>query len=113
MKKRKAAEAFNVPDCLMESYEKCRCCQCTGQSEYSQEDIEHLSLMMSLQEIGFSEEEILTYINLSENGGSREQVTMLDRKRKELLKDIHLREKQLDCLDYLRHQLKKEEEKNV
>lgn len=38
----------------------------------------------------------------------RKRIQMLNQKREEMLKEIHCKEGQLDCLDYLRYELQKQ-----
>ena len=51
---------------------------------------------------------VLRRLLLLERGGSdAERLRMLDRKRNAALDEIHFRERQLEKLDYLRHELRK------
>ena len=45
---------------------------------------------------------------LEQGNTDRDRLRMLDEKRKATLDDIHFREKQLERLDYLRHELRKQ-----
>ena len=64
---------------------------------------------MTLHDIGFTSQEVETYMRLllEQEGTGRARLRMLDEKRRAALDDIHFREKQLERLDYLRHELRK------
>lgn len=63
----------------------------------------------TLRDIGFTQNEIETYARFAQEGGrtAAQRMLMLNRKRQGTLDEIHFREKQLDRLDYLRHELRK------
>jgi hypothetical protein len=69
---------------------------------------------MTLHDIGFENSEIETYIRLQIAGGKTEaeHIRTLNRKRIATLDEIHWKEKQLDRLNYLRHEIKKANNKN-
>lgn len=70
-------------------------------------DTETKSMIMTLQEIGFTEEEIELYLQLQEKEGSAaERLHILNQKRADTLEQIHLYEKKMDWMDYLRHQIR-------
>ena len=66
--------------------------------------------IMTLHDVGFTSQEVETYMRLLLEQGNtdRDRLRMLDEKRKATLDDIHFREKQLERLDYLRHELRKQ-----
>ena len=67
---------------------------------------------MALCEIGFFQDEIYEYMHLCLATGNmkRERLTMLNKRRSWSLHEIHLREMQLDRLDYLRYELQKKDD---
>ena len=76
---------------------------------FSEEDIEKLSLIMTLQEIGFDKKEIKTWLCLQQddkNSGAA-CLKMLNKLRSETLDAIHLKEKTLDRIDFLRYELQR------
>ena len=81
-----------------------------GAWQYDDRDIERLSMIMTLHDIGFSNREVETYMRLMLEGDATEQerLRMLSDKRSDTLDEIHFREKQLDRLDYLRFKMKKQ-----
>ena len=97
----------NIPCGVLNEYERYIK---NGAAEYRDEDIEKLSLMMTLLDSGFSSDEALRYISLCERddvGCSGECMKMLNERRRDTLEDIHRREKQLDCIDRLRYKITK------
>lgn len=83
-----------------------------GAWQYDEEDIQRLSMIMTLHDIGFEKEEVETYMKLLLVGEStqQERMRMLNEKRNGTLDEIHFKEKQLDRLDYLRFEIKKASE---
>ena len=74
----------------------------------SDTDIERLSLILTLHDVGFDSAEVETYMRLMLEGdgtGAR-RLLMLGEKRQGELDEIHFHEKQLDRLDYLRHEIR-------
>ena len=80
-----------------------------GAFHFSEKDIEMLSLIMTLQEIGFDKKEIKTWLRLQQddkNSGAA-CLKMLNKLRSETLDAIHLKEKTLDRIDFLRYELQR------
>lgn len=113
MTKQEVAERFQIPVPILDEYESWNLCGCVKQVmavwQYNDRDIERLSLIMTLHDIGFSPEEIERYMRLylSERNTEAERLAMLDKKRSASLSEIHLKEMQLDQLDYLRYEIQK------
>ncbi|MGN0619486.1 MAG: hypothetical protein ACI4J7_10760, partial [Ruminiclostridium sp.] len=80
--------------------------------EYNDSDIERISIIMTLRDIGFKKEDIKVYLLLEQIGVStlKERLEILEVKRSAILEEMHKKEKQLECLDYLRYKLKKSKE---
>lgn len=76
-----------------------------------QEALEGLSL--TLRDIGFAPDEAETYMRLELEGDSTgtQRMLILNQKRRRMLDEIHFHEKQLDRLDYLRHDIRMGQEK--
>ena len=107
-----ASERYSIPLDILREYESWGLCgavkKVMGAWQYDDTDLERLSTVMTLHDLGFSPQEVETYMRLMLEGGSdAERLRMLDRRRCACLDDIHFREKQLGRLDYLRHQLRK------
>lgn len=108
-----ASEKYNIPIKILQEYESWGLCgevkKVMGSWRYDDSDIERLSTIMTLHDIGFTNEEIEKYMRLLLKGNDTEQerMKMLNTKRDNTLDEIHFREKQLDRLDYLRFEMKK------
>lgn len=108
-----ASDRYQIPMAVLKEYESWGLCgavkKVMGAWQYDDEDLERLSLIMTLHDIGFTTEEVETYMRLTlERAGSeRERLRMLNRKRNSALDEIHFRERQLERLDYLRHEIQK------
>lgn len=115
MTKQEASERYNIPIWLLDEYESWGLCQevkkVMGSWQYDDSDLERLSMIMTLHDIGFSNNDIETYMRLMLEGDSSEQerLRMLSDKRSNTLDEIHFRERQLGRLDYLRFKMKKKE----
>lgn len=104
MTKQELIEKFNIPAELIDKYEKFRKCTC-----YNDNDLELISMIMTLYDAGFDDTETEKYIRLCLCGGdtSAKRAEMLAAKRKATLSDIHSKQKHLDSIDYLRYQITK------
>ncbi len=102
-----AADRYRIPAQIMREYENCLCGE--AREQYDQSDIERLSLIMTLHDVGFSQEETAQYMRLvlSGNDTANERSEMLRKKRNGTLEELHLKQEQLDRLDYLRYQITK------
>lgn len=107
-----ASEKYNIPIKILQEYESWGLCgevkKVMGSWRYDNSDIERLSTIMTLHDIGFANDEIETYMKLLLQGEAtkKERLNMLNDKRAGTLDEIHFKEKQLDRLDYLRFELK-------
>ena len=79
-----------------------------GAWQYDEEDIQRLSMIMTLHDVGFNNEEVETYMRLMLEGDDTEEerMAMLSQKRSSALEEIHFKERQLERLDYLRFKMK-------
>lgn len=77
--------------------------------QYNDEDLERLSTILTLHDIGFTSEEAEIYMRLLlEQSDSRQRrLQMVEEKRNEILDEMHIQERKLQKLDYLRHELQK------
>lgn len=67
-------------------------------------------LIENLNDAGFDETEIKEFMELYKNSTPEKQCECLRIKRKKLLDKVHKSEKCIECLDYLKYSLEKEEE---
>lgn len=107
-----ASKHYNIPLEILHKYEKWGLCNAVkkvmGSWQYDDSDLENLSLIMTLHDIGFNIEEIENYMRLlldKNNHSDKLQLYSLNKKRNELLDEIHFREKQLERLNYLRYKI--------
>ena len=111
-----ASARYNIPLEILQEYESWGLCgavkRVIGVWQYDDTDIERLSLIMTLHDVGFASAEIETYMKLllEQKGTEAQRLRMLDQKRESTLDEIHFREKQLEWLDYLRHHIRKQQE---
>ena len=108
-----ASERYNIPMNILREYESWGLCgavkKVMGAWQYDDTDLERLSLIMTLHDIGFATDEIENYMKLLVEGKDSDaaRLQMLNQKRNNMLDEIHFREKQLDRLNYLRYEIQK------
>lgn len=113
MKIFEASERYQIPIELLREYESWGLCgavkKVMGDWQYDDQDLERLSMIMTLHDIGFTNEEVETYMKLLIAGEytGNERLRMLNKKRNSALDEIHFREKQLERMDYLRFEIQK------
>lgn len=111
-----ASERYNIPLEILREYESWGLCGTVktvmGVWQYDDTDLERLSMIMTLHDVGFENAEIETYMKLllEQEGTEAQRLRILDEKRGRTLDEIHFREKQLERLDYLRYHIRKQQE---
>ncbi len=106
-----ASEHYNIPIKILQEYESWGLCgevkKVMGSWQYDDQDLERLSLIMTLHDIGFENKEVEAYMRLMMQGEEtkEERMKMLNRHRSHALDEIHFREKQLERMDYLRYEI--------
>lgn len=114
MTKDETNQRYRIPPHILDEYESWGLCgalkKVMGAWQYDDEDLERLSTIMTLHDIGFTAEEVETYMRLllEQPDSDRQRLRMMEEKRKATLDEIHFRERQLQRLDYLRHEIQKE-----
>ena len=106
-----ASKKYCIPIKILKEYESMELCgtvkRVMGVWQYDDTDIERLSMIMTLHDIGFSKEDIDEYMQLLLSGQNNEEcIKMLEQKRKGVLNKIHVLEKQIDNIDYLRNEMR-------
>ena len=107
-----ASERYQIPLEILKEYESWGLCgtvkRVMGAWQYDDQDLERLSTIMALHDMGFTADEVESYMRLllSDTDTARERMRMLEKRRDQALDEIHLKEKQLQRLDYLRHQMR-------
>lgn len=108
-----ASERYKIPIKILQEYESWGLCgevkKVMGSWHYDESDMERLSTIMTLHDIGFSNDEVKKYMQLLLKGKSteKERLKMLSEKRNGTLDEIHFKERLLDRLDYLRFEIQK------
>lgn len=108
-----ASKQYEIPINILKEYQSWGLCSAVksvmGAWQYDDTDIERLSLIMTLHDIGFTNEEVEQYMRLvvAEDNTNEEQMQMLTRLRRKAMDEIHFKQKQLDRLDYLRYEIEK------
>lgn len=108
-----ASEHYQIPMHILREYERWGLCgavrKVMGDWQYDDTDLERLSTIMTLHDIGFTTEEVEVYMRLLLEGQSSgaQRLCMLEEKRSAALNEIHFKERQLQRLDYLRHEIRK------
>ena len=100
-----ASTRYSIPVKILREYERWGFREDAGARDYDAHDIERLSTIITLYEIGFAPEEVEQYMRLllADRSTENERMQLLNRKRNGILDEIHFKEKQLDRLDYLRY----------
>ena len=113
-----ASEHYQIPMKILREYESWGLCgavkKVMGAWQYDDTDLERLSVILTLHDIGFTGEEVETYMRLlldSGDSGAR-RLAMLEQKRRAALDEIHFRERQLQRLDDLRHAIRKAQQQS-
>lgn len=106
-----ASICYGIPLEILKEYESWGLCSTVkkvmGAWQYDDQDIERLSMIMTLHDIGFENGEVETYMHLLLEGESTEKqrLEMLNQKRTKTLDEIYFKEAQINRLDYLRHKI--------
>ena len=102
-----ASTRYNIPEKILREYERWGFRENAGARDYDAYDIEKLSMIITLCEIGFAPAEVEQYMRLllADRSTENERLQMLNQKRNMTLDEIHFKEKQLDRLDYLRYEI--------
>lgn len=108
-----ASERYQIPIEVLKEYESWGLCgavkKVMGAWQYDEEDLKRLSLVMTLHDVGFEPEEVEEYMRLVLEGDKSrdERMRLLDKRRGAALDEIHLKERKLERLDYLRYMMQK------
>ena len=114
MTKQEASEQYNIPMKILDEYEAWGLCsevkKVMGVWQYDDSDLERLSTIMTLHDVGFTNQEVEAYMRLllMESNTETQRMEMIRQKRKNTLDEIHFKEIQITRLDYLRHEISNE-----
>lgn len=112
MTRQEISERYRIPMDVLKEYERWgrhdTIEKALDKREYDDQDIEQLSMIMTLYGIGFETEEVKEYMYLLQKGELTEtkRLFMLNKKRNEVLDEIHFKENQISQLDYLRYKIR-------
>lgn len=113
MTMQEASERYHIPMHILRQYKEWGLCgavkQVMGDWQYDDADLDRLSTILTLHDIGFTAEETEAYMRLLLAGDdtAKQRLDMLEKKRSAALEEIHVKERQLQRLDYLRHEIRK------
>ena len=108
-----ASERYHIPVEVLKEYENWGLCdevkKVMGVWQYDDQDIQRLSMIMTLHDVVFDNSEVESYMRLLLEGDSteKERLDMLNKKRGATLDELHFKQKQLDRVDYLRYKIQK------
>lgn len=111
---KEASERYDIPMKVLKEYESFGLSgtaeKVVGARRYDDQDLERLSMIMTLYGIGFDSSEVETYMRLvlEGEGTQQQRIAMLNKKRGKTLDEIHFKEKQISSMDYLRYEMQKE-----
>lgn len=109
MTREEASRRYQIPLAVLREYETWDMQRCKNQ--YDNRDLERLSLITALKDLGFNGAETKEYLLLWEQEGTESQrLEILEAKRKAALNEIHQREERLCRLNCLRHSLRKKQQ---
>lgn len=115
MKKQDVCRKYHIPVEILDEYESWGLCDVVkvvmGDWQYDDQDLERLSIIMALHDVDFAKQEIENYMRvlLEEKNSEDKLLQILEQHRGKKLDEIHFREKQLERIDYLRHEMRKVE----
>ena len=113
MTRQEASERYQIPMEILEEYERWNLCgeesRKKGDRQYGDMDLNRLRLVMTLHNSSFEKKEIEQYMRLHLCGEATavERMRILNQKRKRILDEIHIQERKLEQLDYLRYKIQK------
>lgn len=71
------------------------------------------AVVQNLEDAGCDKDTVAQFMELGRSGKKQGQVILLEKHRRTLLDKVHKREKQIDCLDYLLYQIRKENQQKT
>ncbi|MFD1418668.1 MerR family transcriptional regulator [Companilactobacillus keshanensis] len=112
MNKQEVNKKYGIPISMLLEYEKWQLCDSVkvimGDWKYDEQDIDRLSMIMTLHDIGFDNETIRNYMRIlvaEDNSANSMLLVIIQKQRNDKLSKIHLLENQLEKLDNLRGEI--------
>ena len=112
MTKDEIMQKYGITPDVLEEYHQWGLCEevkrVMGVWQYDDTDLDRLSMILTLNDLGFECTEIEQYMRLylAGAGTETERLHIIEKKRNSTLNEIHLKEKQLERMDYLRGKLR-------
>lgn len=112
MTKDEVSRKYQIPIKILEEYQSMGLCGAVKAAmanwQYDDQDLERLSMIMALHDIGFDTQAIEEYMQLmlKESETHDTRLSILNKQRNKTLEEIHLKERQLERMDYLRHSIR-------
>lgn len=101
---------FQIPEKVLKEYQDWGLCDAVRMrmDDWQYTDLEWLGMIMALHDIGFGKSEVEQYVKLLQNADETkmERMEMLNHLRSRVLDDIHLKERQMVRMDYLRNEIR-------
>lgn len=72
-----------------------------------------MEIIQTLEDAGCDNKTVEQFIKLGETGETQGQLRLLENHRRSLLNHVHEKQKQIDCLDYLVYQIRKEKQNKI
>lgn len=72
-----------------------------------------LAVIQNLEDAGCDKKTVEQFMELGETGEIQGQLRLLENHRRSLLNHVHKKQKQIDCLDYLVYQMRKEKQRKM
>lgn len=112
MNKQEVSQKYRIPTAILDEYESWGLCNVVkyvmGEWQYDDQDLERLSMIMALHDVGFNNDEVENYMRLllETNDFKEKIISLLNDRRNKKLKQIHVQEKQLERIDYLKFKMR-------
>lgn len=105
-------ERYHIPSKILKDYHDWELCDAVRIAmddwQYDDKDLERLGMIMALHDMGLKKSEVEIYMKLLIQGDDtkKERIKMLDQLRSKTLDEIHLKERQMMRMDYLRKEIR-------
>ncbi len=119
MTKEEVSRRYNIPVSILDEYQSWGLCGVVQMAmddwQYDDHDLERLGMVMALHDMGFTNGEVETYMRLLIQGSQTQErrLRMLNERRSKALDELHLKERQLERMDYLRFEIRKNQEQDL
>jgi len=118
MNKQEVSRRFCIPVSILDEYHEMGLCDAVRMAmddwHYDDRDLERLSMIMALHDMGFTKPEVENYMKLLLQGEATadQRMRILNEHRQKALDEIHLRERQMERMDYLRYEIRENQKRD-